>query len=82
MIPFPQFVAFWEAQPREMTIDHTYWDTCAVGDFARHLGKDASDVSNCIAWPNGLRYIVGNGESAGNTYGEFTDFIKSYAKSS
>lgn len=40
---FIEFVNFCESQPEDKVIDHTYWSTCAVGEFAKHKGIHIRD---------------------------------------
>lgn len=35
---FKEFVNFCDSQPKGKEIDHEYWNTCAVGEFARTKG--------------------------------------------
>lgn len=89
---FKEFVAFCEKQPEDKVINHRTWASCAVGDYARSLGADVPTYSQCrldthncpvhnlIGIDPGLELILGNPSAMGvpNTYGEFTEFLKSY----
>jgi len=87
---FQEFITFCEAQPEDMEIDHTYWCTCAVGEFLTSTGIHMDRQSASWNTPE-LEQLLGNSESVlfkavgaswGNippkTYGEFTQFLKQY----
>ena len=40
------FVSFVHSQPEDRRIDHSSWDSCAVGDYARDMGI-AVDPDGC-----------------------------------
>lgn len=87
---FQEFIAFCESQPEDKEINHSYWCTCAVGEFlsSKNLHMDRQSAS----WNTPeLEQLLGDSESVlfkavggswGNipskTYGEFTKFLKQY----
>lgn len=80
---FIEFVNFCESQPEDKYIDHSTWDSCAVGEFAEYKGIDISDgiddsiFASEIFGSSELRSRVGNGFCP-SIYGEFTKFLKQY----
>ena len=40
---FKEFVEFCDNQPKDKRINHQYWSTCAVGEFASSIGKPLRD---------------------------------------
>lgn len=78
-----KFIEFCDSQPKDRHINHNMWSTCAVGDYARVLEVPIPD------WTTEAKVLTGMGtelaklvgslrEDEANTYGEFTEFLKTH----
>ena len=86
---FKQFVEFCESQPEDKVIDHSTWESCAVGDFLRYQGLeyigstlDTPEIEQVIVTYEGwggsnFRSAIGNGKCP-STYGKFSKWLRSY----
>jgi hypothetical protein len=90
---FNEFVQFCDSQPKDKVIDHSYWSSCAVGQFATSKGvsvpngyilpSDCNDFTGFVEQLFGEPYKdVGENESNQLTYKiVWTDGIpKSYGR--
>ena len=79
---FKEFVEFCERQPTNKGIDHSSWWSCAVGEFATHLGITDKYLSDRFT-PKLLGFNIELYEKLNEpdglaTYGEFTNYIKTF----
>jgi len=87
---FLEFISFCESQPEDKGINHSWWSTCAVGEFLSSTGVHMDRQSASWNTPE-IEQLLGDsasvlfkavGGSWGNipskTYGEFTKFLKEH----
>jgi hypothetical protein len=84
---FEEFIRFCDSQPKDKEINHDLWCTCAVGEFLISKGIEMGEGSYTYNTPE-ISLTIGASNDGlwgrldcrdcPNTYGEFTEFLKSY----
>ena len=85
---FEDFKDFVDSQDAEKTINHKYWDSCAIGDYIRDaLSLEDAPLINTLATEfayrklktvsDKLHKIMGNAEDYPlETYGKLNNFLR------
>ena len=77
---FEGFVEFCKSQPPEKPVNHYEWESCAIGEFAEHLGNPFDTLDFC-EWPKkvlgtGKIYDSFNQGLSGKNYGELVSTLE------